>query len=173
MIGTLIQQQISNQVLITGGIVPHGLPQQLQKSEARLIYEKISNQDHWETKFLLEEKSLNTLENVTEGLRTLDFSNYKKICFIFPAHGITRAYLTLRKFLPYTQLLPCPYNAWYPEEKAPVTADNWHKTHPGTQRIWGEYLRIKQYGERGDIAYDEVSSLIQEIDMLILADRAN
>ncbi len=35
-------------------------------------------------------------------------------------------------------------------------------------RVWGEFLRIKLYGERGDIYYDEpVKVLVDEINSLV------
>ena len=33
-----------------------------------------------------------------------------------------------------------------------ITKDNWYKTELYRKRVYGEYLRIKKYSEKGDIA---------------------
>ncbi|MGE6256817.1 hypothetical protein ACQKCU_02730 [Heyndrickxia sporothermodurans] len=32
-----------------------------------------------------------------------------------------------------------------------VARDNWYKTETGRKRVWGQYLRNIQYGQKGDI----------------------
>lgn len=166
-IQALLEKNISKRVIITGGIVPHGECLNTQKSEAQLVYEKLPHYFD-DVQYHLEQQSTNTLANVTEALKIFDFQKKDNLCFVFPSHGAMRGYLTLRKFLPNAIICQYPYDAHYPGEAHPLTIDNWHKTPDGQKRIWGEFLRIKQYGQRGDIAFDEVKQLIQDIDKLLI-----
>ncbi len=118
--------------------------------------------------FFHEDQSTNTPENVTEALKILDFSDYAKVLFIFKSHDARRGYLTLRKFLPDAQLIQKTFNTQYPGTDRILNQETWHTFDFGRSRIWGEYLRIKKYGERGDIALDdETKSLITEIQTAV------
>jgi len=166
IVSSILERKATTKVIITGGIVPHGEPFVTQKSEARLIYEKITGL-YENVTFYLEEQSKNTLENAIGGLKVLNFRHYATMCFVFPSHGAMRGYLTLKKFLPRTRLLQRTYDAQYPGESQQVSKDDWHNSECGRKRVWGEYLRIKQYGQRGDIEYKEVKCLVEEIDEYI------
>lgn len=163
----LLHRKVASKIIITGGMMPHGETLFKQKSEARLIYENIplhfKNLD-----FYLEEESQNTLDNVVNSLRLFDISYCKKICFVFPAHGGARGYLTLKKFFPNAEITHVPYNPWYPEDEHSLAADMWHLSEKGRQRIWGEFLRIKEYSYRGDITLDErTECLLKKINAMI------
>ncbi len=45
-----------------------------------------------------------------------------------------------------------------------ITRYDWHTFDFGRRRLWGEYLRIKEYGNREDIEYEEVKDLVEEIE---------
>jgi uncharacterized SAM-binding protein YcdF (DUF218 family) len=164
----LLNKKISTKVLITGGIVL-GEAKVQQKSEARLIYEKFSTKYfNPNTSIFLEENSQNTLENVKNGLSVLDFSHYERICFISPPHISMRGYLTLRKFLPKTDIFSLSYDIHYPRRQGIISKNTWYNFDMGIKRVWGKFLRIQQYGHRGDIDYNQkISSLVAEINHLI------
>lgn len=167
-ISNLLHNKVSHKVMLTGGVTSHESMLKKPKSEARLIYEallKIGMPENVD--FFLEEDSLNTLENVLNALTILNFKNYNRLCFVFPAHGAKRAYLTLRKFLPDTKIFSAAYHDTYPNEGEPIKAESWHNSTFAIKRVWGEYLRIKEYGSRGDIAYDEVKDLVLQIEKVI------
>jgi hypothetical protein len=65
----LLDKKISNKVFITGG-----------------------------TPSYTENALRNTLENVTEALKVLDFFSYSTILFVFKTHAAGRGYLTLKKY---------------------------------------------------------------------------
>lgn len=131
-------------------------------SEAALVSQQIAHLND-SADIYAEETSKNTLANVTEGLKVFDFSYASSLAFIFPSHGARRGYLNLRKYCPHTDIYQCPYDAHYPNEIEPISRKNWYYTEHGQRRVWGEYLRIKEYGLRGDIAFDEVADMIAEI----------
>jgi hypothetical protein len=132
------------------------------------VLQSIKSTDFPNVKFYNEIKSTNTLENVTEALKVLDFSNYKTIVYVFKKHDCRRAYLTLRKFLPNTKLIQHTFEPTYTGTDRPLNKDTWYTYDFGKSRVWGEFLRIKLYGERGDIAYDEETKwLVEEIDKVI------
>lgn len=165
---TLLSNSVSDQVLISGGINPYDKTQQ-QKSEATLIYEKLLGYNlQGSIHFTLETASRNTLENVENSLSLIDLKQYKNICFIFPSHSAKRGYLTLKKFLPSTKILASPYDVAYPEEGGVLSKESWHTFELGIRRVWGEFLRIKEYGSRGDISYPKyITELVQQIEKQI------
>lgn len=167
-ISQLLETGLVHTVLLTGGLVHHKELLICQKSEASLIYKELNlNKDYSHIRFFLEEKSQNTLENVTEGLKIFNFSDCKRICFISASHCARRSYLTLRKYFPQGELIQSTYNASYPEDVRKLSKDNWYTFDFGIRRIWGEFLRIKEYGRRGDIAYHDVIDLVDKIDKYI------
>lgn len=159
----LITHNLTPAILLTGGISPEGNPQENSKSQARLIYEKIKNISG-NIHVYLEENSQNTLENVIKGIELFNFTKKNKVGFIFPSFASQRGYLTLRRFLPQAQIIQFSYDAIYPDSVCPISKEKWHTFDAGRRRVWGEFLRIKQYGQRGDIAYEEVKDLIEKIE---------
>ena len=57
-------------------------------------------------------------------------------------------------------ILQKTYDAMYYDDSLVIGRDNWQNTKEGRERVWGEFLRIKHYGQRGDIAADELSTII-------------
>jgi hypothetical protein len=75
------------------------------------------------------------------------------LTFAAKAHHSGRCYLTLRRFLPRTML----FAYTFPAEHGGVLLDasTWHTEPVARARIYGEYLRIRLYAARGDIAAPE------------------
>lgn len=154
-ISDLLSKKLAAKVFITGGLPDYVDSAKLKKAESQLVLDLIDPQKFKGVKFYNEDKSLHTTGNVIEALKVLDFSMYKKIIFIFKSHASGRGYLTLKKYLPQTKLIQVTFNASYHNGVEVITKENWYKTDLGRKRVWGEYLRIKKYSERGDIAKPE------------------
>jgi hypothetical protein len=169
LIVDLLHQGISDKVFITGGSPGKYQDSEIQsKPESLYVLERINRTNFPGVRFYSENKSSNTLENVTEALKVLDFRNYKKVMYVFKSHDSQRGYLTLRKFLPDAKLIQRTFSAQYPSTEKILNSETWHTYDFGRTRVWGEFLRIKTYGERGDIAYDqETKNLVNQIEELI------
>lgn len=147
----LLLKKISRRVFITGGKPDYVDSKKIDKEESSLIFDYFNKESFADVEFYTENKSNHTTENVTEALKVLDFSNFTKIIYIFKSHASGRGYLTLKKYLSNTKLMQKSFNASYHDDLV-ITRENWYKTALGRKRVWGEYLRIKKYSERGDIA---------------------
>lgn len=166
-ISKLVEEGISEKVFIAGGVPKFLDSTHIPQAESAITLELIGPGKYPSVQFFNETRSTNTLENVTEALKVLDFSSYKTVVYVFKKHDCRRAYLTLRKFLPSTKLIQHTFEPTYPGTDRPLNKDTWHTYDFGRSRVWGEYLRIKKYGERGDIAYDqETKNLVDDIDRI-------
>lgn len=154
-------------LVLTGGIPEYADTFLHGKPEAVLLYDALEDFIAPGVDILLETYSTHTLENVTEALKLKDFSHYKKILFVSKSFAAGRAYLTLKKYVPNSQLLQKTFDAHYPHDEQRISRDSWHQFEAGKQRVWGEFLRIREYGQRGDIAYDDVRPLVREIERAV------
>jgi len=163
----LLDQNISRKVFISGdGSLYKGFGRFLSRPESFYVIKEINPKDYPVVEFYSEDKSNNTLENVTEALKILDLSNFKSILFIAKSHASQRCYLTLRRFAPNTKLLQKTFDRLYPGTNTELSHDTWHTFEYGRSRVWGEFLRIKKYGERGDIYYNnDISELVKHIEL--------
>ena len=102
---------------------------------------------------LVQGRSTNTLEDVTFSLDVLEQHNIspESIAFLCKAHHSGRCLRTLRKFFPFQTLLPITYVAEYDGVK--VSKEDWYQHEISRGRVYGEYMRIIKYTERGDIAH--------------------
>lgn len=167
-VNKLLSAALSDQVIIAGGQVQLGEPLKHNTSESRLIHAAIPATRFPKVHFTLEEQSLNTLENVKNALPHLQLYATRRIGYVFPAYGARRGYLTLRRFLPEATLLPFCFYAHCLNGQSVITHDRWHLNERARSRVWGEYLRIKCYGERGDIAYgQDMQQLVQRVESLL------
>lgn len=168
LIEEILLKKISNKIFLTGGVTPKELVKDLgikaELTEADTLLGALELDKYKDLKVFVERKSTNTLENLTETLKNPEFRNCKSILFIFKSHAAGRGYLTLRKFFPEAEILQQTFNTKYERGEKEITRDNWHTFAFGRERVWGEFLRIKTYGSRGDIEYKEVEHLIKEIE---------
>jgi hypothetical protein len=168
LIEKLLSENISNKIFITGGVTPKALQKDLNiestKKEADIILQKINFNNYTDVEVFSEKKSTNTLDNVTETLKNPEFKKCESLLFIFKSHAAGRGYLTLRKFFPSAKILQQSFDTKYNQAPKKITRENWHTFDFGRKRVWGEFLRIKTYGSRGDIEYDEIIELITEIE---------
>ena len=169
LIENLLEKGISKKVFITGGLPKFHDSLKITKPESELLLEKLDKNKFPDVQFFSENKSTNTLENVTESLKVLDFRNYEKILFIFKRHDSMRAYLTLKKILSHTKIFQKTFTPVYAGTDRPLDENTWYTYEFGITRVWGEFLRIKKYGQRGDIFYDEkIDTIIKQVDQLTM-----
>lgn len=163
-------KNISIKLFVSGGFAPTATSKEmgikLKISESETLLRAISLSKYPNLKVYSESKSSNTLENVTEMMHIPEFKNCRSILFVFKAHAAGRGYLTLRKFFPNITILQKSFNTRYKQTDKELSKNNWYTFDFGRRRVWGEFLRIKKYGSRGDIAFDEVKNLVKQIEQL-------
>lgn len=163
-ISALLNGQDIATVLITGGIANYRSSFYKYKAESGLILMHIDQENFPHTQFIIENKSKNTLDNVKFSLSTIDFNNFKSIFFLSHAHASMRSYLTLKEYCPkavfgnFQLLIPSSV------DEMPVDRMNWYKTEFGRELVWGEYLRIRYYGNRGDFSIAIIEDKIKKIE---------
>jgi uridine kinase len=163
----LLDKNIAQKVFVSGGGSKYSDTLKiLDRPESWYILQEINPSNYPNVQFFSETISTNCRENVTEALKILDFSSYKSILFVSKGHDCKRCYLTLQKFAPNAKLLQRTFYGKYHDTQE-LTKEGWSKPEFGRTRVWGEFLRIKTYGERGDIAYDpETKILVDKITKL-------
>ena len=154
-------------IIITGGIEsypdasPHPLP------EAEMIYEEVKGDISKTTQVILEKRSENTFENVTFAMELIE-DRIASFCFISKSFHARRAFLTLKRFFPDIPIFQITYDPIYPNIGFPLSHKNWSSHPEAMARVWGEYLRIKTYGQRGDLPFEDIQRLVQKIDQEIV-----
>jgi len=160
----LLAQNISNNVIVPGGNPTYHDSKSLEKPESALILDKIDQAQFPGVRFFSENKSGNTLENVIEGLKLFNGNNIVRLLFISKAHAAGRTYLTFRKYVPEAEILQKTFISKHFETGLGISREQWHTFDFGRERIWGEFLRIKKYGMRGDIEFEEVKDIVRAIE---------
>ena len=101
--------------------------------------------------FMVQDRSTNTLEDVQFSLDLLkSHGPPEHIAFVSKAHHSGRCLRTLKRFFAQQRLSAITYNADY--EGVEVAKRNWYRQQVSRGRVYGEFLRIKKYSARGDIA---------------------
>ncbi len=159
----ILSKNISQKILITGGSPNFMDNPHLSKPEAEIIYELISRAVTASMEVILETKAVSTLENVMFSKEKLEGTPLNKMVYVGRSLASRRCHLTLSKHFPETKLYSFSYDMEGTIERKPITKDTWHLFQEGRSRVWGEYLRIKQYGEWGDIDYLPVKTLVEQI----------
>lgn len=143
----LLSKKLIDTLIITGGY-----RNSINNSEALYIFEKLKPIIHPEIKVVLEQKSTNTLENVTEALKLVDFKSLNKIYFSCKSFAAGRCYLTLLK---HTQGVKILQRSFITKN---VDNINWFTSQIGVSIVIEELNKIHKYSNNGDIA------LIESID---------
>ncbi len=171
LVRQILEDNLTKEVVITGGL-PHKKlddAKVLDLPESSLILNSLNPVEFEGVNFTQENSSTNTLENVTEALRIYDFSDVKKLMFVFKSHAAGRGYLILKTFLPDVEILQKTVPGKYEDSNGiliEVSKDDWFKTDIGRARVWGEFLRMREYGRRGDFDITSVDDSIQKIEQL-------
>lgn len=164
----MLNAELVNQVLITGGIANYNGSFYKTEAESEQIKSYIPLEKYADKKIYTENKSKNIIENIIEGQKVISFDNIKSMTFLAHSYASTRAALSLKRFFPSIALhcipLPLPSNF----SKYPISRRMWSKTDYGRGLVWGEYLRLQTYGNRGDFPVDEIRGSLEHIKNLSL-----
>ncbi len=142
-------------LVVTGGIKP-GAPRHFawtdgESSEARVIVRELVARGVPLSAIAWEDRSRNSLENVRCALAVFDFAAVRSVMFVGKSLGAGRQLATLRKVLPGNiAFVPFTFDAEVHDTR--ISRRDWAATEVGRARVWGEYLRMRIYGARGDIA---------------------
>lgn len=166
IIGYMLNAELVNQVLITGGVANYNGSFYRKEAESEQIKSYIPLEKYEDKKIYTENKSKNIIENIVEGQKVISFENIRSMTFLAHSYASTRAALSLKRFFPYIALhcipLPLPSDL----SKYPISRQMWSKTEYGRGLVWGEYLRLQTYGNRGDFPIDEIRGSLDHIKNL-------
>ena len=143
-------------LLLTGGVNPRGTSGGLgetvgKMSEARFLAGNLIEAGVPENRLILEERSTNTLENVLFAREVFDFESVGSVLLVCKSYAAGRKYRTLRRhLLAGVRIVPYPFDTTGRDGQL-ITRENWMELAEGRARVYGEYLRIVTYGERGEI----------------------
>jgi uncharacterized SAM-binding protein YcdF (DUF218 family) len=149
----LYKAGVSRDFIITGGI-PTADMGYVSPPVADTIYAALPNEMKEACTIHIQNKSVNSLEDVVFAKPYLDLYFGQTIGCVARNWAFLRQRLTLEKFISGEHIKAMPY-AEHIEGDTYLTAENWFNYEEYRQKIWGELLRIKLYGERGDIHYPD------------------
>lgn len=157
----VLAEGASRRVIVAGGSPRYADSRQRSETECDEILNAVRTADFPDVTFVAERTSANTMENVTFAVRDCGLAEARSIAFVCANAHAGRCYLTLRKYVPQAELIQ---RAYVPMAGAiNLRATDWHLSDDGRDLVWAEFLRIRTYGERGDIAYDEVAEIVAAI----------
>ena len=144
------QQDRFPKVLVTG--LSGRLYSETGKPVAHIMRDELIARGVPSDLILVQDRSTNTLEDVAFSLDVLEQHSIspESIAFLCKAHHSGRCLRTLRKFFPSQILSPITYVAEY--DGVEVSKEDWYQHEASRGRVYGEYLRIIKYTQRGDIA---------------------
>ncbi|MET3558462.1 uncharacterized SAM-binding protein YcdF (DUF218 family) [Streptococcus rupicaprae] len=143
-------------IIVTGGKSLTGKPHPDWKgnTEADVIVSHLLKAGVPQNCIVSENRSTNSLENVIHAKEIFNFNSIQSLMVICKSHATGRQLRTLDRHLPKDiKFIPYSFDTTYQDVK--ITRHNWMLSEVGKSRVWGEYLRIKLYGERGDITSPE------------------
>lgn len=162
-IENILHHSHAEKCIITGGIANYHKSKYENIPESLMIHKNIDIDRFENVEFYLEQESRNNLENVNNAFEIIDFTNIESIVCVSHSYASNRSTQTLRNVFS-KKIYSCPYDI-YGENKVLVDENIWSKTEEGKAIIWGEYLRIKTYGERGDFPLTiKMKDLINKIE---------
>ncbi len=149
------RQGYAERLVVTGGIKPgasrHAAWTDGEVPEARVIVRELTARGVPASAIAWEETSRNSLENAQCARAVFDFGTVRSLMFVGKSHGAGRQLATLSRVLP-AGIAFVPYTFDAEVDGALLSRQSWARSEVGRARIWGEYLRMRVYGARGDIA---------------------
>ncbi|WP_316810104.1 ElyC/SanA/YdcF family protein [Pedobacter heparinus] len=168
IISYMLNMELVNQVLITGGVANYKNSFYKKEAESEQIKSFIPMEKYGGKQIYTENKSKNIIENIVEARKVFSFKNIRSMTFLSHSYASTRAVLSLKRFFPAIALHCIPLPLPTDHLKYPISKQMWSKTAYGRGLIWGEYLRLKTYGERGDFPITEIRNSLDHIHDLSL-----
>ncbi|WP_421384842.1 YdcF family protein [Bacillus salacetis] len=148
------EKRLCREIVVTGGRsltgVPHPEWPDYPVKEADVIISHLIKAGIPSDKIVFENESTNSLENVLYAKKVFDFTNIQSLMYVCKSHVAGRQERTLRKHLGVRlEYIPFSFDAEY--QGVRVNRHTWSQEEIGRNRVWGEFLRILNYGEKGDI----------------------
>jgi uncharacterized SAM-binding protein YcdF (DUF218 family) len=135
-------------IVFTGGV--NAVSKKIESKEMKnlALMLGVKEQD-----IITEDKSTNTMENVTFALPIIDkeigLANIKKITVVVKDFHSRRAVMTLKKYLTeHIKILSAPYES----DDHRYSKEVWHETEIGREKINEEIDKIRLYLEKGHLA---------------------
>lgn len=149
-VAELYKNHLSDLILVNGLFDIHAQP--THKVISHIIRDYLVKFGVPKDNILIQDSSKNTLEDVVLGKKFLESNKTfpKRILYVCKSHHSGRCYLTLKKYFPDAELFAYTFNAVY-NDITEVSKKDWWKDPVARARVYGEYLRINNYSERGDI----------------------
>lgn len=166
IISYMLDRELVDQVLITGGIANYNGSFYNKQAESEQIRSYIPLEKYPDKKIYTECNSKNIIENIIEAQKIISFKQIRSMTFLAHSFASTRAALSLKRFFPSIQLHCIPLPLSTNISKYPVSRQMWSKTEYGRGLIWGEYLRLQTYGERGDFPIEEIRAALDQVKIL-------
>lgn len=167
----LLHKRIADKVILTGGMPNFEGTRKLSVPESQTLYDLTASKAPSNVTFFLEKESTNTLENIIKAKPFLADLKAKKVLYLCRSFAAGRCFLTAYKHLPNITLVQSSYHM--PALNTPkfIRPDNWFNLEEGRQRVWGEFLRIREYGKQKDIDYDLVKEKVELLEGIFELDR--
>lgn len=166
----LLENKYSESVIITGGIASYNDNHKSSVAESEIIYNYIEKTKiPTNSKFILEKKSKNTIENVLLAKELVDFNKIKSGICLSHSYASRRSVQTLRNIYS-RKIISFPFNIPIDKQNSSyIQCNNWHKTQLGKSLVWGEFLRLKTYGRRKDFPLTkEMEEIIHKIEKILI-----
>ncbi len=144
----LYKKGLVPKIIFTGGLNVSSKTTESEEMRKLAITFGVKEKD-----IITENKSTNTMENVTFALPIIDrkigLGNIKNITAVVKDFHSRRALMTLRKYLPQNiRILSAPYGS----DDNRYSKDVWHKSKIGREKVNEEIDKIKIYLEKGHLA---------------------
>ncbi len=144
----LYKKGLVPKIIFTGGANAESKKIESEEMKNLALILGVKEQD-----IITEDKSTNTMENVTFALPIIDkeigLGKINKITVVVKDFHSRRAVMTLRKYLPeHIKILSAPYKS----EDYRYSKEVWHETEIGREKINEEIDKIRLYLEKGHLA---------------------
>ena len=141
-IQSLYRQGYFASLIISGGITGHG-----EDSEASILCQALTSRGIPEHIILVEDKAMNTGQNVTLTREKVEDFGVKDLLLIGKISSKRRYIMTVRKQWPEIGKICCHGVNYFP-----VPADQWWMDLEFRTRVFSEYRKISSYLEKGFIS---------------------
>jgi uncharacterized SAM-binding protein YcdF (DUF218 family) len=141
----LYDKKFAPKILVSGGENRFTKENEAHRIFADLVGLGVKTED-----IILEDKAINTLENVLFSKPIIEekigFKNIKKIILVSKNFHCRRAKMTMKKHFPKgIKYFAVPYDAY------DFTKEDWFKNETSKQKVLEEFDHIKEYLQKGDI----------------------
>jgi uncharacterized SAM-binding protein YcdF (DUF218 family) len=141
-----------------------------ERSEASAVAELLVTFQLSPSRLYLEERSQNTLQNVTFNQAVLERLAPRRLGVVCHSYAARRSWVTARTFLREIEVLVFPFDVVVPDDHGTmneISETTWSTSHLGRSLVYGEYQRIGLYSGRDILLDHETASLKQEVDVAL------